>query len=488
MSDNAIGAEILSIITESLYDNPIVIFREYVQNSVDSIAKSKHLNKNKLAVKIYYDKSKEEMCFLDNGTGVEVNKFEGAMRSIAYSQKDRIREIGYKGIGRLSGLPYCEELIFINVLNYKNKEMQGFSINYQKYIDLKKENNYTSIRFEDAMDRIGGLLDSNAVVAYMQDLCGNYAEFLKETNTGFIVILRKINRVLVSVLDNQNFEKKLQWLLPVDFDEEFKKTKETLVEALKYEDNETVPAVKAYNIYYQGNKITRTIDKEGQRDYFCQTDFAGYGRAIYSFSRSKIAINSKTDFTGIKVYIDNVLLCEEEELVDQLQKYGLLDRSVNEMIQSVKGVGVLLYITDKLDIIANARRTFFEVTSQDAFAFLRLLAEFIEKIIKARYDLSKYNSALKKENEHAETVTKLRENALISLQNLAQERVELSFKEEDYAKTVEDKKRYYKKAILNTINERLKIFIAQKGEEDFINVDTAVNDFLMWCTTYKKEE
>jgi len=37
MNDYNVGAGILNIITESLYDNPIVVFREYVQNSIDSI-------------------------------------------------------------------------------------------------------------------------------------------------------------------------------------------------------------------------------------------------------------------------------------------------------------------------------------------------------------------------------------------------------------------------------------------------------------------
>ena len=39
-----VGAGIVEIITESLYDKPIVIFREYVQNSVDSITKANHDN------------------------------------------------------------------------------------------------------------------------------------------------------------------------------------------------------------------------------------------------------------------------------------------------------------------------------------------------------------------------------------------------------------------------------------------------------------
>lgn len=40
MNNYMVGTGILSVITESLYDNPIVVFREYVQNSVDSILKS----------------------------------------------------------------------------------------------------------------------------------------------------------------------------------------------------------------------------------------------------------------------------------------------------------------------------------------------------------------------------------------------------------------------------------------------------------------
>ena len=53
MSNNYVGAGILNIITESLYDNPIVVFREYVQNSVDSIFKE--TDRNNYEIKIWID-------------------------------------------------------------------------------------------------------------------------------------------------------------------------------------------------------------------------------------------------------------------------------------------------------------------------------------------------------------------------------------------------------------------------------------------------
>lgn len=62
MSNNYVGAGILNIITESLYDNPIVVFREYVQNSVDSIFKERC--QDDYEIKIWYEEN--DLCFLDN--------------------------------------------------------------------------------------------------------------------------------------------------------------------------------------------------------------------------------------------------------------------------------------------------------------------------------------------------------------------------------------------------------------------------------------
>ena len=50
MIDSGVGAGIVSIITESLYDNPIVIFREYVQNSVDSIYKTEQKENREIRI------------------------------------------------------------------------------------------------------------------------------------------------------------------------------------------------------------------------------------------------------------------------------------------------------------------------------------------------------------------------------------------------------------------------------------------------------
>jgi len=125
MTDNDVGAEILSIITESLYDNPIVVFREYVQNSIDSIFNTLDYSK-KCEVRIW--NSGNDLFFLDNGKGIDKNNFQSEMIKIGASKKRKQENLGYKGIGRLSGVPYCEELLFVNIHDYKQRLLQIYII------------------------------------------------------------------------------------------------------------------------------------------------------------------------------------------------------------------------------------------------------------------------------------------------------------------------------------------------------------------------
>lgn len=85
MPNNYVGAGILNIITESLYDNPIVVFREYVQNSMDSILKE-DCQKN-YEIKIYY--SNDTLAFLDNGRGIDTTIFYDEMKKIGASKKEK---------------------------------------------------------------------------------------------------------------------------------------------------------------------------------------------------------------------------------------------------------------------------------------------------------------------------------------------------------------------------------------------------------------
>ena len=122
------------------------------------------------------------------------------------------------------------------------------------------------------------------------------------------------------------------------------------------------------------------------RDYVCKSNFK-YAVGFHTFKCDKIAIDKNNSFSGIRIYIDNMLLCDENELLQSLDHYGLLEHTSNGQLQSVRRIGAMIYITDKVSISANARRTFIEVTDNDSLEFLKMLAEFVNTIYDTRYAL-----------------------------------------------------------------------------------------------------
>ena len=163
-----------------------------------------------------------------------------------------------------------------------------------------------------------------------------------------------------------------------------------------------------------------------------------------------------------------MLLCDENELLSNLEHFGYLEHTVNGLLQSVKGIGAMIYITDKLSISANARRTFIEVNNDESIELLKLIAEFINRIYEARYALSNYSSAKEKAEKKKEEMEQLKKEATKKLCSLANETVELV---DDYDDELgeNDKKRIVKKRLTSWMNSLIKEFIRTQ-EVDLDNV------------------
>ena len=475
MDNVKVGASILSIITESLYDNPIVVFREYVQNSVDSIFQTD--NPKNREIRIWVDG--DNLYFLDNGIGIKPTSFYDEMVKIGASTKEKQKNLGYKGIGRLSGVPYCEELTFVNISNYNNDYNQKYTIRGSLYNDIKNQNEFEKMSFSDLMKKIGQFTDDVRLNAITQDnkSVEENLDMLKSSNSGFLVILKNISYILKNTIEKPDFELNLQWLLPVDFEPSLYNSRyKDLFVDLTSENNNT--PIKYCSISYNGDPIYRPIKEQMLRDYVCKCDF-NYAVGFHSFNNDKIAIDHKNPFRGIKVYLDNMLLCDEAELLDNLDNYGILAHTSNGQLQSVRGIGALIYITDKVSIAANARRTFIEVTDQDSIDFLNLVAEFINLVYETRYALSDYTSAKKKIGIQQDKLDNLRKNATQCLLKLAKEKVEIAQDEDiDFEKlTNTEKKRMIKKRISSELDRKIKEYIKQL---DNYSINNSFNDFMTW--------
>lgn len=492
----SVGASIVEIITESLYDKPIVIFREYVQNSADSITNAKHSDTAAdLTIEIW--KEQDTLYFLDNGTGIAREEFAEKMGNIAGSDKTKRKNIGYKGIGRLSGLSYCSQLQFVNIINYSQGIFQTYTINCTKYAQLRKTDCLNNLDFPALMEQIA-VLDEKPEPAGIYKLLSQHSDVFQERNTGFLVILEGISKVLSLAICDKNFEEELNWLLPLPFQDEVLTAADddeneihllfrSLSSEPAFADGSYVPA-EAFHISYNGQILYRPISRDmlQLREFVCRADLEQYAVCVHSFSNVGIAINSKNSFSGIRLYIDNILLCNETEIIPALQQFGMLSHPVNETIQTVRGIGAIIYIVDKVALSANARRTFIDVTDEDSFRFLQLVGEFVENIYQARYALSNYNSAKKKRDVSQESLDVLGEKARSALIRLARQEIDLEDSPVDQRDFSElpspEKKRLIKSKISKDINQKIKRYVEQVTD---FRLDTCLEDFVIWLTANK---
>lgn len=482
MSNEYVGARLLNIITESLYDKPIVVFREYVQNSADSILK-KGKNDNS-SIKIWYNNN--SLFFLDNGEGINEADFYKKIVTIGLSDKEETKNIGYKGIGRLSGISYCSKLKFINILDFSNSRFQMCSMD----CDLFKRSrpDYNDKSYNELIEEIccfDEKLDKDEICE-IHNLIGSNDEIFETENEGFLVILEDISEVLKSIFSKTNmnsFDRELGWLLPVDFRQELYDDHSDLLLEFTGDDGENKSIVECFNIYFNGNKIYRPLTSDMLRPCISLKELK-YAKGFISFSNKKIAIE-KNKFNGIKLYIDNILLCDESEIIPALQNFGVIAHTTNELFQATRGIGLIIYITDKYNILANARRTFIEVSDTDSITFLKEIAEIINNVFDARYALSRYFSAKKAYNDNDLILSELRDKANNCLEVLASNKLkevnEYHIDDSDISEV--DKKSMIKKYISSRINDELRLFISQLTD---LNSKDPYEDFIVWLNKKKR--
>jgi len=107
-----IGAFVLETLTLGMYGEPRHTLREYVQNSFDSIGAAQRTRFLQERGRVNISFGADEISILDNGLGVPAAQAWKTLTSVGASKKDRQRDAGFRGIGRLAGMAYCDELIF----------------------------------------------------------------------------------------------------------------------------------------------------------------------------------------------------------------------------------------------------------------------------------------------------------------------------------------------------------------------------------------
>lgn len=107
---------LISMLMFNLYSHEQTIYREYVQNALDSINAAVKLHiLDQLkdgVVGIDIDYEGRRIVIRDNGKGIQSADAVRILLDISASNKDGITEAGQFGIGRLVGGGYCHEMVF----------------------------------------------------------------------------------------------------------------------------------------------------------------------------------------------------------------------------------------------------------------------------------------------------------------------------------------------------------------------------------------
>lgn len=109
-SESILGDQILGIITSAMYDNPLAVYREYIQNSADALTSANSLSQG--VIEISVDPNRQRIDIRDDGPGLSESLAVRTLVPIAASRKRRESDRGFRGIGRLCGLAFAETVTF----------------------------------------------------------------------------------------------------------------------------------------------------------------------------------------------------------------------------------------------------------------------------------------------------------------------------------------------------------------------------------------
>jgi len=373
-----IGKDVIESLTLGMYEDSRFIYREYIQNAADQIDKAIReglIKKEACEIHININREQRSISIEDNATGIPQNKVNFILKNIAQSTKERGVDKGFRGIGRLGGLGYCDTLLFET--SYRGEPVKSIMIwdaKLLKDIINNRKNKEEAISVIDSV---------TSVSTEKEDAEEHY----------FKVSL--INVSNDSLLDKKEIETYLSMVAPVPYDKGFI-LKQKIYDQLKKENI----SIDEYLIFINTNQL-----------------FKLYTTTIYKDT------NGKKERTGDEIF--DIHFFREHTVTDELLIWGwygvsqfegvIDDINIGKGIRLRKGniqIGskhtLLKLFRDKQrgnyyffgevhafspDLIPNARRDYFLDNSFCQLFEKRLQALFHTELHQIYYDASKIRNA-----------------------------------------------------------------------------------------------
>lgn len=110
-----VGKYTLESLTTGMYSDPKIVYREYIQNSVDSLENAVStglIEPQSMRIDIVVNAEDSFITIRDNGTGIPSADAQKTLMNVGSSKKRNSNNRGFRGIGRLGGMSYCNTLVF----------------------------------------------------------------------------------------------------------------------------------------------------------------------------------------------------------------------------------------------------------------------------------------------------------------------------------------------------------------------------------------
>ncbi len=380
-----IGPRLLETITSALYEDPIIIFREYVQNSVDAYNWAIDVDNlepiEDFFVNIRINRGKQYIQILDNGYGITKEEFPNEMTIIGSSKKSKYKnQIGFRGIGRLSAMPSCKRLVFTNKPKGSN-EIQIFTWNGEEFNNLL--NLGEELGFVEMINKIADL-STDIYKGNVND------HFFKVEIFGYQDLISEL-------IADDKFENKLCLVLPLKYSKEFKSQKKIKDEYGKYMGQSLDKF--SFNVRYNNKKLYKPYTDEdilesGIAFWHLQypekeKGVLGEKIGILWFSFNKKVKGRKDKIHGIYVRSKNMLMGDQYSIATDVSRSKTeYVTTLRELTQALIGVtGEMLIHSEKLN--DNARRDWFRIDEQ-SIPLRHIIADFMRRLNTYRYVASRY--------------------------------------------------------------------------------------------------
>ena len=297
-----IGIDLLKMLMLQLYSNPRCIYREYIQNALDSINEAVHAGilaeekDGRVSISI----TKNDICIEDNGTGIRNDRAVKILTDIANSVKNGVDTAGQFGVGRLSGGGYCEVLEFETT--YKGEDVS--TIVSLDTVSLREliEKNHNDISAEDAM----------------RTICTTRTIPAKPEEHRFIVRLKNVINSREILLDIEEIKSYITEYAPIDYSVLFNSLinnsaqteyvkRHKKIDKIRVSLNEYSDIEKGYGV-----KIVGTDDPIEKIRYFelpMHPKYGSLGWGWYAVTEFSVQINEEKDkFAGIRLRKHNISL------------------------------------------------------------------------------------------------------------------------------------------------------------------------------------